>query len=168
VRATLAAQLSNQSRMRMQPESDRNPAIEWLWALAVHQVQRNSALWLYSIGKLARRRTQLKIFRRPAIAQWLSPVNPNVRQGECSSPKVAVVRWRQSWLQLKIAGRPRGIRRYRAIIGFRASCRLNSTLEPSKFLLAKAGFHSEQVASRAVANSRRFGGLAAQKLWCAR
>ena len=30
-----------------------------------------------------------------------------------------------------IAGRPRGIRRYRAIIGFRAACRLNLSLDPS-------------------------------------
>ena len=38
------------------------------------------------------------------------------------------MQWRQSWLQLGIPGRPRGIRRYRAIIGVRAACRLNLAL----------------------------------------
>jgi len=76
--------------MRIQPESGENPAIEQLWALAVHQVRRNLALRLFAIAKLAWRRTQLKIFRRPAIAQWLSPAVHNCRRCERSSPKVAV------------------------------------------------------------------------------
>jgi len=48
------------------------------------------ALWLFANSKLARRRTQLKIFRSPAIAHWLSPANPKSRRCERSNPKVAL------------------------------------------------------------------------------
>ncbi len=90
VLGTLAAQLSKWSRVRMQPISFRHPAIEWFWALAVHQMRLGFALWRLTISKLARRRTQLRICRRPAIENQLSPANPKARQCECSSRKVAV------------------------------------------------------------------------------
>ena len=83
------------------------------------------------ISKLARRRTQLKICRSPAIEKRLSPANPKARQCECSSRKVAVSCKRSVAAKLVPTincSRPCGIRRYRATIGFRAACRLNSTL----------------------------------------
>ena len=128
---TLAAQLSQWSRVRMQPISFRHPAIEWLWALAVRQSRLGFALWLFAISNLVRRRTQLKICRSPAIAKLLSPANAKTRQCECSSRKVAVSCKRSVAAKLVPTincSRPCGIWRYRATIGFRAACRLNSTL----------------------------------------
>ena len=90
VLGTLAAQLSQWSRKRMQPISILQPAIEWLWALAVHQMRLGFALCLLTISNFARRRTQLKICRSPAIEKLLSPANPKARQCKCSSRKVAV------------------------------------------------------------------------------
>ena len=70
VLGTLAAQLSQWPRKRMQPISFRHPAIEWLWALAVHQMRLGFALWLLAKCNLAWRRTQHKRCRNPA-SEWL-------------------------------------------------------------------------------------------------
>jgi hypothetical protein len=115
----------------MQPISFRHPAIEGLWALAVHQMWLGFALWLLTTSKLARRRTQLKICRSAAIEKRSSPATPKARQCACSSRIVAVSC--KTSVAAKLvptinSSRPCGIRRYRATIGFRAACRLNSTL----------------------------------------
>ena len=83
------------------------------------------------ISKLAQQRTQLKICRSASIEKLLSPANPKARQCECSSRKVAVSCKRSVAATLVPTincSRPCGIRRYRAIIGFRAACRLNLSL----------------------------------------